>query len=85
VAGLWLAESLPFLFQAHGFRGKARFVLFVCCTCEGSRTINCLGKAKKYEPIFLFRNRELDGNSSDSQSGKKFRDDRPRHQRIIKG
>jgi hypothetical protein len=29
---------MAFLFQAQGFRGKARFVLILCCTCEGSQT-----------------------------------------------
>ncbi len=32
------ADSLLFLFLAHGFRGKARFVLSFCCTCEGVET-----------------------------------------------
>jgi hypothetical protein len=32
-----MAVLAGFLFAAHGFRGKARFVLLPCCTCEGSQ------------------------------------------------
>jgi hypothetical protein len=85
MAGRWQAESLPFLFQAHGFRGKARFVLFDCCMCEGSHTLETGREVQKFEPILFSKNNVLTANSSDSQSGNKFRDDRVRHARIIKG
>jgi hypothetical protein len=44
------ARWLAFLFGAHGFRGKARFVLIFCCSCEGLHTIE-----KGNRPELFFR------------------------------
>jgi hypothetical protein len=45
-----IADSLRFLFQALGFRGKARFVLLLCCACEGSRTDKFIESGRIFFP-----------------------------------
>jgi hypothetical protein len=72
---------LAFLFQAHGFRGKARFVLILLLQVR--RLVH--GQiSQKLGTIFLANINELMMNSSDSPAVYKNRNDMIGENRIIK-